>query len=546
MVSLIGFASLSLQIHALAEIKPRQMSAFLSREPMPRRTATASTDLSHIRTASRVANCIASDPKIPVVVHWQLPEFPIRIANKLLAQRGNVIWVVATSERGDIAERELSAAGIDVRRIRTEVTGAEEDVPSEIALLRQKLKKKAASREAQYPQPPDGTVTIMPLVRLGHRRPLEEIAGWESPLVVFDHIGVTKARWLETPPDGQPDDMPRYRTRDADSHPISVWQHSAIPMVFLSRDELEGELHRSYLASLGVDVTRLVTRFTRPVNLRVSVVGTNLVWSKYATGAFLSVLACIREVDVVGEALIGGITPDKLSMRTPASLNKTVLKISHLSDNVLELDRRQTGLASGELTEMRARDFIRTAMLAVSPVARKPELVILCPSERAGLAADLTGVVASRLAYWNPHRPRLTIKGTPFAQSVILALSTYPRSLAHGSRNGRISSVLGEQKAKTLRGKLAQLALSLHYGSGQGEDWDLARRAEDLAGVSKQADRAIAVFNRVLDEAFPWSATAPGDQAEHLTARKEVFRRYREMREERLKGRIRCEQTEAA
>ena len=161
-----------------------------------------------------------------MLVHWQMREFPTRVAKKLLAQRTHVLWVVATTERGDIAERQLSAAGIDVRRFHTEATDFDGEELSDIALLRRRLKRKAAALESSFPPSKEGTVTIVPIGRLEHARPLQEVASWDSPLVVFDHLGVVNARWMRADVDedeGEIQTSSVVSVRQPNEHPIPAF-----------------------------------------------------------------------------------------------------------------------------------------------------------------------------------------------------------------------------------------------------------------------------------------------------------------------------------
>lgn len=500
---------------------------------MPRRI-TSTTDLSHVTTASRAAAGLLADPTTPVVVHWQMSEFPTRIAMKLLAQQRDVLWVVATTERGDIAERELVAEGIDVIRVRTEATGPVSDNTRPFDALRRKLNKEAANREAQYPQPPQGAVTIVPMDRLNHARPLEEVTSWASPLVVFDHVGVGRARWMKFPVEDEDDGLPdsdKFGIR-SEEHPISVFYGKSVPLLFIARDELEVALHRGYIRSLGKPTTLLTTRYTKPRKLKVTVIGTNLVFSKYAGGAFLSIRACVPDAMVVGESLIGAMTPAKLSMSTLRALNKSVLKISRPPDGLLTLDRKQTSLPEEALVRMRTRDFIRTAVLATDPSSRAPELVILCQTDVASAAADYAVADAIRLPSWNPHRPEQTVDASPFAGRVIVAASTYPDALAHRAREPRIKSMLVQEEVGKLPTKLARLALSLQF-AGQDRtpnlepDWDVTGRPEDLMGPSTRRNDAVTLFNRILDAALPWSATETAPSKPNLEYRQETFRLYR-------------------
>jgi hypothetical protein len=279
----------------------------------------------------------------------------------------------------------------------------------------------------------------------------------------------------------------------------------------------------------------LSTRYTAPKKLKVTVIGTNLVFAKHAGGAFLSIRACLPDAMVVGESLIGAITPAKLSMSTTNALNKSVLKISRPPGGVVALDGKQTSLPEEALIRMQMRDFIRTAVLATDPLARAPELVILCQTDVARAAADYAVADAIRLPTWNPHRPEQTVDASPFAGRVIVAASTYPDALAHRAREPRIKSMLDEEEMDKLPAKLARLALSLQF-AGQDRtpnldpDWDVTGRAEDLMGPSTRRNDVVALFNRILDAALPWSATEPAPSKANLECRQETFRRYREQK----------------
>jgi hypothetical protein len=466
-----------------------------------------------------------------------MSDFPTRIATQLLAQQRDVLWVVATDERGDIAEQELVAAGIDVIRGRTGTAGPVNNSPREIDVVRHRLKKKAAAREAQYPQPQQGTVTIVKMDRLNHARPLEEVTSWKVPLVVFDHVGVGRARWMTSPVEDEDDGLPKADKLGvrSEEHPIPFFYGKSVPLLFIARNELEVALHRGYFRSLRKQTTLLTTRYTAPKKLKVVVLGTNLVWSKYAGGAFLSIRACVPETVVVGESLLGAITPAKLSMTTTKVLNKSVLKISKPPDGLLALDQKQTALPDKALIRMQMRDFIRTAVLATNPSARTPELVILCQTDVARAAADFTGTTAIPLRNWNPYQPELTVATCPFANRVMVAASTYPNALAHRAREPHIKAAIDQEDRGKLPGKLARLALSLQFAgqdrmSNLEPDWDVTGRPEDLMGPSSRRNGAVILFNRILDMALPWSAAEPASSKANLECRQEAFRRYRQQR----------------
>lgn len=494
------------------------------------------SDLSHVTTASAVAHCIAKQPATPVVVHWQMQDFPIRVARALVEQQHSILWVVATAERAEIALQALTLAGIRVNPASSPLP--EERLEQEKPLTKlQKVRRKLKEADApkQFPPPGTGTVTVVSIQGLRHHTPLSEILRWASPLAVFDHVGPVNARWLTVDLDAtngddetKPEDFIPARAENA--HPIPVFREAGVPMVFLTRDEFEGALLQADFKRRACPVLVLKTRFVVPPKLKVSVVATDLVYAKYAPGAFLSILACHPDAQVVGEALIGATTPDRLSMSTATHLIKAVLKISPQQKKLGEAAERQTNLSPMVLRDMRIRDYVRTAVLAFDPSSRKPELVILCPWN---MVTEVGGTLrvssTARLSKWTP---RATVfegdELSEFASSVIEAAQSYLTKLDHGNRTARIGAAIRTVPKKYLSKRIFRFAISLHSATGIGSRLDLMGRAENFVSDSPQQNRAIGVFNKVFDIAYPWSPYAPGDKRAKLKGRLDVMRRYKE------------------
>jgi hypothetical protein len=298
-------------------------------------------------------------------------------------------------------------------------------------------------------------------------------------------------------------------------------------MVFIARDEFEGALLQADFNSRAREAIMLATKYTPPAKLKVFVFATDLVTSKYAVGAFLSVLVCNTQAHIVGEALIGATTPSKLSMSTTTPLKKAVLKISHQNKAADEVAGVQTKLRTPELRDMRMRDLIRTAVLAFDPSSRTPELVILCPCDLANDVTRYSNGTSTRLPAWSARAPAFRGDvGSVFANGTISAAQSYPTALNHASRLNQIATSIANVNRKYRPNRVARLALALHSGTMHGAEIDLAGRPEQFIGQSERGDRAIGLFNRILDVAFPWSASTPTKNAENLHGRREVMRLY--------------------
>lgn len=500
------------------------------------------SNLSHVTAASAVAHCITTQPSIPVVVHWQMPEFAIRIAKALVERKHSIVWVVATTERGDMAEQELTKVGITVKRGPAIASGAELiDDASLTDMQRLRLQLKNASKPKQFPPPGIGTITVVSIQGMGHHTPLSEIVHWESPLAVFDHIGAVNARWLKADLDTEDDDGANKHfipARAENAHPIPVFLDHSLPMVFLTRDELEGALIRADFKRHSRATTQLVTKYKTPPKLSVSVIATDLVVSKYAAGAFLSIVACNPDVHVVGEALIGAVTPDKLSMSTITPLKRAVLKISRQHETFVELAVKQTGLPQSELLEMRIRDVIRTVVLSFDSNSRKPELAVFCPWDMAAKVQHTVGTSKRiRLSAWTSRPSVYEGKGdSAFVKGAVMAAQSFPIELGHGNRFARITSAIACVQEDVRPNRVARLALALHHAAAPDNSFDLAGRPEHFVGLSDRADRAVGLFNKILDATYPWSASAPREKNANLQGRLEVMRLYKEFWEERARG----------
>jgi hypothetical protein len=519
---------------------------FLKQETQPKQNNMKTSSLSHVTTASAVAHCIANQPATPVVVHWQMQDFPVRVARALVKQMHSIVWIVATAERAEIAVRELTKEGITVNPVSAMAATELSDDESLTPMQRLRRSKKAAAAPKRFPPPGIGTVSVVPVQALRQYTHLSEIVRWESALAVFDHIGTVNTRWLTVDMDAADADdeskPARFTpTRAENAHPIPFFRDHKVPMVFLARDEFEGALLRADFEHRDFPAVMLATRFQVPTRLKVSVVGTDLVTAKYAVGAFLSVVACDSETQVVGEALIGATTPDGLSMRTTTPLKKALLKISHQQKKLADVGEEQTKLSLDELRSIRIRDHIRTAVLAFDPTSRKPELVIFCPGDMVlAVTSYLPAATTARLMNWNPHASVLEGSAlSAFAKNVIEAAQSYPTKLNRANRLARIGAAIAAVDKDKLPKRLFRFAITLHSATKIGSRLDLVGRPENFAGQSAKQDRAIAVFNKVLDLAYPWSPYAPGNKPDNLKGRREVMRRYKE-HWAKLAGRNRC------
>lgn len=486
------------------------------------------TDLTHVTSAAAVSRSITSQPKTPVVVHWQLQDFPIRIARRLVEQQHGILWVVATEARRRIAVAALQAAGIHVNSSTEPVVAPQEPLTA-MQKVRREFKKKAPVPNP-FPPPGAGTVTVVPIQSFWHHSHLDQFLGGVSPLVVFDHVGSLNVQPSKADLSEEGEGVVTVTAaRVVNVHPISVLR-CRIPMVFLCRDELEIALLGADFARNDIPVANISTQWRTNPSLTISVVGTDLVTSAYAVGAFLSILACHSDVQVVGEALIGALTPDKLSMSTCTPLVKGVLKLSQQQRALAEIAAGQADVKPEALRTMRVRDHIRTATLAFDPACRKPELVIFCPWNMVELVRSVV------TAHYTSRLPKLALRArwrdrpdmNQLGNRVAAAAWGFPSKLNHGSRLCRISGALGATDQEKLPKRIMRLAIALHRATGvRHTDLDLADRPEAFAGRSDKGDIVLAVFNKVLELAYPWSPKAPKDGAEHRASRLEVFRRYK-------------------
>lgn len=497
------------------------------------------SNLTHITVASSAAQCITRQPAVPVVVHWQMQDFPLRMA-RTFKETHNVVWVVSTTERADIVERELTNAGIAVNRVRADVPDPMPDSLTRMERYRLVKKRKDERRPTRYPQPEKGVVTLVRLKRISHEVPLSDFRGWMSPLVVFDHIGSVNAKWLELDASGDGTERKftdRLTVKAHHAKLIPALHKMQMPMLFLARDEYEIALLKADFARRAAVTSDLSTKYVLPKKLAASVISTDLVTAKYASAAFLSIRACNPQAQMVGDALIGATTPSILSMSTAAQLKKAVVKVAHLHKEHVDIAHMQTQLSRIELRAIRLRDIVRTAVLAIDPASRTPELVFFCAEDMAAEVANQLQAKVTRLPRWRyGNYDAGSVIDRPFARDVIKAAATYPNAL---DREGRMDAI---KKAMAVEGKsmpprkMARLALAIHSGSALGEELNLAARAEEFSGASERADKAIGLFNKILDAAYPWSPHAPGENLKNLKARREVFglyRAYRKAREEK-------------
>ena len=512
--------------------KPSNNKAFSHRNPpatshLLKRDLMPTSELTHVTSATAVARSVETDPTTPVVVHWQVHEFPIRLALKLVKREHGILWIVATENRRRIAVAELQAAGIRVNT--AESAEMPQEPLTEIQKLRRQLKKKGAI-PTPIQHPGRGTVTVVLIQSIWHHAHLDVFLGGAAPLAVFDHVGSLNVQAAQAELTDEEGGVVVTAARAENIHPIPVLR-GRIPMVFLCRDEFEIALLRADFARSSTPISHFSTRWQPDSRLTVSVVGTDLATSGYAVGAFLSIVACNNDVQLVGEALIGALTPDKLSMSTTAPLTKGVLKLSQQQKTLADVAAKQADVSLAELHEMRVRDHIRTTVLALDPSCRTPELVILCPGNMVRLVSDTVPVAFTdrlpnaTIRMGAGERPALNQLGN----RVVAAAWAFPSKLNHGSRLNRIAGAIEAANPKSLPKRIVRLANALHRATGvRHSELDLSDHPELFAGKSDKADTVLAVFNKVLNLAYPWSPETPKENDANRELRLEVRRRYKE------------------
>lgn len=496
------------------------------------------------QASKQACQLIAKHPATPVSIHWQRQDFPVQIARTLVGQSKCVLWVVATTKRLKLAEKEFSRAGLVVNALPKEADGKldtkSNGKPTRLEKIRRHLihgdQKKQWNSTDKFPQPPTATVTVVSLQRLENDRALERILEWNSCAVVFDHLGVLNHRLVEVELDETSGESPSIKTksiRDDGKHPIPVFHEAQKPIIFIERDELALALLQADLKRRHSVATQLSTDFEVPRGLTTSVVGSDIVFSKYCTGAFLALLTSNKAVNVFGEGMIGGITPDKLSMEGGANFNAAVLKISAFADHVLKPDSEQTGLSSREVSAMRNRDFARTAVLSMSPTRANHDLLILCPTNRASSIAAYLNVGKRNL----PDRPtkgwRDKDLGSGFEREMLTPMSDYLSILSNRNRGNRIKFLLQAEAEDSRVRKLARLGIALDTAVNRGDAFDLTLRPDMICGLSEEAGLAARLFEDLLSYAFEWTHDQPTKKQQNLKRRGEIFLRYVAFRKQR-------------
>lgn len=538
-------------------------------------------DLSLTQATNAIARSIKNQPETPVVVHWQAAEFPLRVAKKLLETGHAVVWAVPSMARGDLAESRFACAGIAVdRRLgRNEVVtkatgiatpylpaGAEPFEPPKIdrkadearkatlkGIARTRVWAKQIQTNDQLTAPESGVITVISLALLNDPKKAAAIASWPNVVVVVDHPShtnvlrqnVAKRKNAAHSPDD--DFATRLRTRRDDQFQPNTLLVRNLRHVYLARDEWVCILLRSYLHTQGVAPVNLTTQFAPSSKLRVTVIASKLALSRYDGPAMLAISAAVPNVEVVGHAVVGGYTPESLSMTGQQPLRHAVLRVSYPNDDLFRVMERQGSASAEPYDVIRTRDHVRSAMLAFDSAARKPELVVLADAKLANIAAAFAGASSITLGGWPigkaAQRTALSAAPTPFVKSVVEVLTQLPRPLLDGRRNAKIVQLLRDEaasKREQLPSRLARIALGLHSLSGASAP-DFAGREELNIGLSDTGDRALKLFNELLDILLPWPtalvlsqhpsktpAEASEEAERNLAARKEAFELYRD------------------
>lgn len=528
-----------------------------------------SSTLTAADAAQALAHSLQHNPDVPVVIHWQLSDFPVEVARQLLAAGHAVAWVHPSAQRGDVAAAALKNAGIPVRRhfgvndAVAHVTGipttylSDNTEPFEQPRVdpdadrarrahlteRDKARLKALCDLADMPMgaPEPGCVTLISLGMLMRPGIIGQVADWASPIVVLDHVTSLNVRWKDVR-DGSGDVASRVVTQAPDKHPPARLLAERIPQVYVMRDEWACRLVSAHFSKHGVAPAEVVTDLGVRKDLNVAVFSTDLVHFGFATTTFLSI--AVRGdsgQQLVGQGIFGAFTPDSLSMSGERPLSRAAVKVAQPSDDEAAVMRLQVKVSQQEYGEIRARDHVRAALLAVGQNARNPEIVVLVSPALARSVGELTGETPLRLGHWGSsnHSKSTTPvsvapKGTKFQHHVLDAMLNQLDTLTDGRRFRKISELLAAEREDLSAPRMAvRLARLGHCLTNIARDphLDLALRDEDNVELSDGAKRATHLFSRLLDTLYPWKLSDKGEDAkQNLAVRQKVFAKYRAFR----------------
>jgi hypothetical protein len=528
-----------------------------------------SSTLTAADAAQALAQSLQHSPDVPVVIHWQLSQFPVEVARQLVGAAHSVVWVYPSAERGDVAEAALKKAGIAVRRhfganeAVARVTGIRTTYVSDntepfeqprvdpdadrarranlTELDKARLRALCDLADAPMGAPSPGCVTLMSLGMLMQPGIIAQVNDWASPLVVLDHVTSLNVRWKDVR-DGVGDFASRVVTQSPEKYAPARLLAERIPQVYVMRDEWACRLVSAHFAGQGVAVSEVTTDLCLRKDLNISVFSTDLVHAGFDTTTFLSIaLRGDSGQQLVGQGIFGALTPDSLSMSGERPLSRAVVKVTHPRDDEAAVMQLQVKVSRQEYGEIRARDHVRAALLAIRENAKNPEIVVLVSPTLARAVGALTGVAPIKCGHWGAsnHKKSTTPlsvapNGTKFQHDVLQAMLNQLDTLTDGRRYRKISELLAEEReaisVHRMTMRLARLGNCL-TNIARDPHLDLALRDEVNVALSDRASRATHLFSRMLDTLYPWKLSDKGEDAKHnLGARQRVFALYRTFR----------------
>lgn len=528
--------------------------------------------------ATEIASAIAGNPSHPISVWWLIPDFPTAVAIELLNQGSSIAWVVGSIRRADAAEEAFNRVGIRFRRPETqnsmearlsgiatryvkqanpfETPRADRKANIErakklkgIDALRVRFKQNFSEKDIGSPEA--GTITILQASHLKSSKVLAAIAGWNKPVFVLDHLTDVHIRWKAAGYSEDDDTAERIYTEYESRHLPKVLTEAGLPHVYLLRDEWARLLLRAHFQKSGISSTELKTEFRPSSKLNITTFDTDLGQSKYDGATCLALktsdpgTAPSEGVQIVGTGVFAAISPNALSMSGEGILRQAVLKVSYPAPADFAAVREQAPSLEGSFAGIRARDHVRTAMLAFDSASRKPELVILAASNMMPHIKDLAGPATKPRLGW-PLSKKLKVEtilpaGTRFQASVLETLLDVDGCLLRGNRAERIMKVLRGDLEKLTSDEDAFVERSARLLLGIQnilceQKLDFSTRDEESWGLSKPCDDAIRLVNRFFTEVLPWSPNDTSTESRKtLDLRREILALYRERRANSLK-----------
>jgi len=524
--------------------------------------------------ATEIASSLASTPSQPISVWWLNPDFPLAVALELLNQGRSMVWVVGSKRRAELAQEGFKRADIPFRRPETRnsleerLTGLRTrfvkhanpfDTPSAdraskakhhtrlTKIQRLQVRWKHNFSETDIGQPEVGRITILQASHLKAPMVMAAIDRWDRPVFVLDHLTDVHIRWKAVGASANGgEDSEQIYTDSESRHLPKVLMDAGLPHVYLLRDEWACHLLHAFYKQSGVSFNAIKTEFRPTTKLKTVLVNTDLGQSKYDGATCLALktsdanTASNEGVQIVGTGVFAAIPPNTLSMSGDCILKQAVLKVSFPSPGDLTAAGEQAPHLERVFAGVRARDHVRTAMLAFDPASRKPELVIVAAPNMIPHITNLTGPAIQPRLIWPLSRKldaaTILPTGTRFQVSVLETLLGIDGCLLRGSRAERVVNVVRADLERPTADtdsfikRSARLLLGIQNILCQ-DKLDFSKRDEEMWGISAPCDNAIRLVNKIFSEILPWELTDTGTESRKmLNLRREILALYRERR----------------